>query len=102
MEGSDDWQLYFTLFSNSCRYKSVSDRTVRFAPSIVKRDVTGFGTATTNIPADFAALTPLGESSKTTAASFWTCSQSSANRKRSGFGLVLPGATSSAQMTLSK
>ena len=53
-------------------------------------------------PACLAAFTPLGESSKTSAAPFGTPSRSSAVRNRSGFGLVRPTPTSSAQMTLSK
>src|SRR5215213_5753843 len=96
------WSPYFTLSSNSANDKSERDVNVRLASSIDNSEVTGFGTATTNIPADLAALTPFGESSNTTASFFWTCSCFSAARNTSGLGLVLPNPTSSSQTTTSK
>jgi len=63
-----------TLFINSEKGNSDKELRIKFASSITSKDVTGLGTATTKIPARFAAFTPLGESSKTTAASFLTSS----------------------------
>ena len=94
--------FYFILSSKSDKERSLREPNFRFDPSINSVEVRGFGTATTKIPARLAAFTPLGESSKTIAASFRTLSWSSANRNRSGFGFVLPGPTSSPQMIESK
>ena len=46
-----------------------------------------FGTATTKIPARLAAFTPLGESSKTIAASFGTLSRSQRREEQVRVGL---------------
>src|SRR6185436_7996433 len=61
-----------TLLSSVIKGNSDKDGVIKFAPLIASSAVTGFGTATTKIPARFAASTPSGESSNTTASSFWT------------------------------
>ena len=53
--------------SSSSGGRSASDSTTRSASSSPKSRVTLFGIATTKMPAARAALTPFGESSKTTA-----------------------------------
>ena len=67
LEGSQPGRL--NRSSSSGRGTSASDSSTRSASSSASVAVIGFGTATHASPADFAALTPFGESSKAIASS---------------------------------